>query len=134
MNGLGSNTCIGDAFNLAWKIALVMKGVASPSLLHSYNAERQPVGAGVVKRSNLHLKKHTAVWKHLGMLNPGATLEQRMAGLELLKEQTSLGREARKKFQDLCLDLHHEVRNPSRLLPSQLTRAHRLRLMPSVSR
>lgn len=26
MNGLGSNTCIQDAYNLAWKIAYVMKG------------------------------------------------------------------------------------------------------------
>ena len=26
MNGLGSNTCIQDAFNLAWKIAYVEKG------------------------------------------------------------------------------------------------------------
>ena len=28
MNGLGSNTCIQDAFNLAWKVALVEKGKA----------------------------------------------------------------------------------------------------------
>jgi 2-polyprenyl-6-methoxyphenol hydroxylase-like FAD-dependent oxidoreductase len=26
-NGLGSNTCIQDAYNLAWKIAYVMKGL-----------------------------------------------------------------------------------------------------------
>jgi 2-polyprenyl-6-methoxyphenol hydroxylase-like FAD-dependent oxidoreductase len=29
MNGLGSNTCIQDAANLAWKVALVEKGTIS---------------------------------------------------------------------------------------------------------
>jgi 2-polyprenyl-6-methoxyphenol hydroxylase-like FAD-dependent oxidoreductase len=50
MNGLGSNTCIQDAFNLAWKIAYVMEGKASKSILKSYNAERQPVGQIIVTR------------------------------------------------------------------------------------
>ena len=29
MNGLGSNTCIQDSFNLAWKLAYVLKGAIS---------------------------------------------------------------------------------------------------------
>ena len=32
-NGLGSNTCTQDAFNLAWKMAYILKGRADPSLL-----------------------------------------------------------------------------------------------------
>jgi 2-polyprenyl-6-methoxyphenol hydroxylase-like FAD-dependent oxidoreductase len=32
-NGLGSNTCIQDAFNLAWKIAYVLKGALKFSFL-----------------------------------------------------------------------------------------------------
>ncbi len=39
-NGLGSNTSIQDAFNLCWKLSLVLKGQASPKLLESYDAER----------------------------------------------------------------------------------------------
>ena len=31
-NGLGSNTSIQDAFNLAWKLAMVLKGQAGPEL------------------------------------------------------------------------------------------------------
>ncbi|CAB4904225.1 unannotated protein [freshwater metagenome] len=50
--GLGSNTCVGDAFNLAWKIAYVLKGHAGPDLLNSYGEERAPVGAQIVKRAN----------------------------------------------------------------------------------
>src|SRR5215207_1383650 len=36
----GMNTGIGDAYNLAWKLALVIKGVAAESLLETYNEER----------------------------------------------------------------------------------------------
>jgi 2,4-dichlorophenol 6-monooxygenase len=51
-SGLGSNTCMQDAFNLAWKLAFVVKGHASEALLDSYSLERAPVGAQVVKRAN----------------------------------------------------------------------------------
>jgi 2,4-dichlorophenol 6-monooxygenase len=51
-SGLGSNTCLQDAFNLAWKLAYVVKGWAGPGLLDSYTLERAPVGAQVVARAN----------------------------------------------------------------------------------
>ncbi|KAG2128040.1 FAD binding domain-containing protein [Suillus bovinus] len=41
--GQGLNSSIQDAFNLAWKLALVEKGLADKSLLETYNAERLPV-------------------------------------------------------------------------------------------
>jgi 2-polyprenyl-6-methoxyphenol hydroxylase-like FAD-dependent oxidoreductase len=49
--GQGMNTGIQDAYNLAWKMALVLKGEASPKLLDTYEAERRPVGADVVSRT-----------------------------------------------------------------------------------
>jgi len=42
--GQGMNTGIQDAWNLAWKLALVVRGVAEDRLLESYEAERWPVG------------------------------------------------------------------------------------------
>ena len=51
-SGLGSNTCLQDAFNLAWKLAYVVKGHAGAKLLESYSLERAPVGAQVVARAN----------------------------------------------------------------------------------
>jgi putative polyketide hydroxylase len=42
--GLGANTGIQDAHNLAWKLAAVLRGQAGPSLLDTYQAERRPVG------------------------------------------------------------------------------------------
>lgn len=42
--GLGAGTGIQDAFNLAWKLALVLAGNAGVSLLDSYEDERLPIG------------------------------------------------------------------------------------------
>jgi 2-polyprenyl-6-methoxyphenol hydroxylase-like FAD-dependent oxidoreductase len=39
--GLGYNTAIEDAVNLGWKLAAVLKGIATPALLESYEAERR---------------------------------------------------------------------------------------------
>ncbi len=49
--GLGLNTGVGDAHNLAWKIAHVLHGHASPSLLDSYEEERRPVALNNTSQS-----------------------------------------------------------------------------------
>ncbi len=51
-SGLGLNTCVQDAFNLAWKLAYVVKGHAGPRLLDTYSDERAPVGRQIVARAN----------------------------------------------------------------------------------
>ncbi|EPS96865.1 hypothetical protein FOMPIDRAFT_138137 [Fomitopsis schrenkii] len=47
----GMNSGFIDAFNLAWKLALVEKGLASPSLLATYTEERLPVIAEMIEKS-----------------------------------------------------------------------------------
>ncbi|CZR60179.1 uncharacterized protein PAC_10075 [Phialocephala subalpina] len=42
--GLGLNTGIEDAANIAWKLGQVVNGKASAALMDSYEAERRPVG------------------------------------------------------------------------------------------
>jgi hypothetical protein len=42
MGGQGMNTGLQDAYNLAWKLALVISGRADDSLLDTYEAERRP--------------------------------------------------------------------------------------------
>ncbi|ROP40291.1 aklavinone 12-hydroxylase RdmE [Saccharothrix texasensis] len=49
--GLGGNTAIGDGFDLAWKLAEVLKGEAGVGLLDSYEAERRPYAKLVVDGS-----------------------------------------------------------------------------------
>lgn len=41
--GLGGNTGIAEAHNLAWKLAAVLRGEAGEELLATYDAERRPV-------------------------------------------------------------------------------------------
>lgn len=53
MGGQGLNTGLQDIYNLAWKLALVNKGVAHDSLLDSYHSERHPVAAGVLKKTGI---------------------------------------------------------------------------------
>ena len=65
-NGLGSNTCVQDAFNLAWKLAMVIQGAAGPSLLASYDLERQPVGKQIVARANKSFLQNNVLWDLLG--------------------------------------------------------------------
>ncbi|OAQ33070.1 hypothetical protein K457DRAFT_134709 [Linnemannia elongata AG-77] len=49
--GQGMNTGLQDSFNLTWKIALVLHGMAPKTLLDSYEAERKPVADGIIKLS-----------------------------------------------------------------------------------
>ncbi len=49
IGGQGMNTGIGDAENLAWKLALVVRGRAAENLLDTYEAERRPLAAEVLR-------------------------------------------------------------------------------------
>jgi hypothetical protein len=48
----GMNTGIQDAWNLGWKLALVARGVARPTLLDSYETERWPVGRALLRSTD----------------------------------------------------------------------------------
>jgi hypothetical protein len=49
--GFGGNTGVADAYNLAWKLAFVTRGIAGPGLLDTYSAERQPMSALTVEQA-----------------------------------------------------------------------------------
>jgi 2-polyprenyl-6-methoxyphenol hydroxylase-like FAD-dependent oxidoreductase len=49
--GFGGNTGIHDAHNLAWKLALVLNGVAGPGLLETYDLERRPASKFTVEQA-----------------------------------------------------------------------------------
>ncbi|MGL4235248.1 FAD-dependent oxidoreductase [Tabrizicola sp.] len=66
-NGLGSNTSIQDAFNLAWKLAAVVKGQAGAALLDSYSAERAPIARQIVTRANQSIGEFGPIFQALGM-------------------------------------------------------------------
>jgi 2,4-dichlorophenol 6-monooxygenase len=95
-SGLGSNTCLQDAFNLAWKLAFVVKGYAGPKLLESYSLERAPVGAQVVARANqsrLDYAPLNASFRDPNAENPV------QAGLDQLKSAGPEGQERRELLE-----------------------------------
>jgi 2,4-dichlorophenol 6-monooxygenase len=49
--GLGLNTGVQDAHNLAWKLALAIRGVSGPKFLDSYERERRPVAETNIRQS-----------------------------------------------------------------------------------
>ncbi len=68
-NGLGSNTSIQDSFNLAWKLAAVIKGTAGPALLDSYQTERAPIAKQIVSRANQSIEEFGPIFGALGLLD-----------------------------------------------------------------
>lgn len=60
--GFGGNTGIHDAHNLAWKLALVLKGHASEQLLSTYATERKPVAQLTVEQAFSRYVARTAPW------------------------------------------------------------------------
>lgn len=98
-NGLGSNTSIQDAYNLAWKLALVTKGQASSSLLDSYQDERAPVGKQVVDRAIKSIEEFGPIFEALGITD--TTDPVRMAAnIAARKEDTPEAEEQRRKLRE----------------------------------
>ncbi len=60
--GHGMNTGIQDAHNLAWKLALVLKGLADEALIDTYDAERRPVGRDVLSETDLETRM--SLWRN----------------------------------------------------------------------
>lgn len=54
--GQGMNTGLQDAANLSWKLTAVLRGEADDALLDTYDSERHPVGAAVIKGSGRLLR------------------------------------------------------------------------------
>ena len=104
-NGLGTNTSVQDAYNLAWKLALVLKGQAGPGLLDSYSAERQPVGRQVVDRAMESVRNMLPISNALGF-KPGQSEAEGWNSLHELSADSPLGRERRAALEK-AIQLQH---------------------------
>ena len=97
-NGLGSNTSIQDAYNLAWKLALVLRGQASPKLLETYDAERSPVAKQIVTRANKSIGEFGPIFEALGLLSTKDPVVMK-ANMEALKGTSPAAAEQREKLR-----------------------------------
>lgn len=98
-NGLGSNTSIQDSYNLAWKLALVLRGQAAPSLLDTYSAERAPVAERIVRRANKSSREFVQFFEVLGLLDAETEAEM-VAAMEERKANTPGGAAKRAALVD----------------------------------
>jgi len=60
--GLGMNSGVGDAYDLAWKLAATLQGWGGPKLFASYELERRPVGERNVAASG-HAARGRRTWR-----------------------------------------------------------------------
>jgi len=102
-SGLGSNTCMGDAFNLAWKLAYAVKGYADHSMLASYSDERVPVGEQIVARANQSRKDYAPIREAFAAHVPDGG-DRTQAGLDLMTSSSPEGVAAREAMYS-ALDL-----------------------------
>ncbi|WP_207100259.1 FAD-dependent monooxygenase [Paracoccus shandongensis] len=104
-SGLGSNTCLQDSFNLAWKLAMVVWGQAGEALLDSYNDERQPVAKSVVDRAMQSMADMGAITDALGF-EPGQDEAAGWANIDELFSDSERGRERRRVLKE-AVDLQN---------------------------
>jgi 2,4-dichlorophenol 6-monooxygenase len=97
-NGLGANTSIQDSYNLAWKLAHVLRGHADPSLLDTYDDERAPIGRQVVERANKSIAEFGAIFDAFG-LTDSTDSDQMRANMEALKDDTPAAADQRERLR-----------------------------------
>jgi 2-polyprenyl-6-methoxyphenol hydroxylase-like FAD-dependent oxidoreductase len=91
--GQGLNTGVQDAVNLGWKLAQVVKGTSTESLLDTYHAERHPVGARVLHNTmaqvaltypdDRHQALRETMAELLGMDEPRKNFAAMLTGLDI---------------------------------------------------
>ena len=106
--GLGMNTGVGDAIDLAWKLAGTLAGWGGPGLLDSYATERRQIGKrnlAASRHASLGRRKWRAAWKpEIGDDSPAGRAARenlaRLADVEQRKTNEILGIEMGYRYVD----------------------------------
>lgn len=98
--GLGLNSAFQDAHNLAWKMALVLRGVAPTALLESYGVERKPVIAANTEWAMNATTNAFILMSALGAI-PGETPEQTTRRFKVLISDTRMGATRRAQVDEV---------------------------------
>ncbi|GCC50498.1 2,4-dichlorophenol 6-monooxygenase [Chryseotalea sanaruensis] len=106
-NGLGSNTSIQDAFNIAWKVAMVVKGQAGEELLNSYNTERAPIAKQIVERANKSITEFGTIFQSLGLTDTTDPSVMR-ANMEKMKDHNDAAEMQREQLRQAILFKSYE--------------------------
>ena len=107
-NGLGSNCAMQDAYNLAWKLALVLRDHAGAGLLESYSQERVPVGQQYVARATKSMQLHRPLLEAIGLADPNRP--EGDGDLARIAANSTDGAARRRGIQETMHAKIHEVR------------------------
>lgn len=100
--GLGLNTGIHGAHNLAWKLAYVLQGRAAPALLNTYEAERRPVSVETTAHA---LSIAEAVLESLEFASTGLVRRHRAARPGTTKSAHDIERGYRYRSEAITFDV-----------------------------
>jgi 2-polyprenyl-6-methoxyphenol hydroxylase-like FAD-dependent oxidoreductase len=106
--GLGMNSGVGDATDLAWKLAATLKGWGGPGLLKSYEVERRQIGdrnVGASRYATIGRRKWRGMWRENIRENSPAGAETRkklaaVADVEQRKSNEMIGAELGYRYVD----------------------------------
>lgn len=112
--GFGGNTGVQDAANLAWKLAMVLKGEAGEGLLDSYQAERQPVAALTVEQAYTRYIRRT-VPEELDETTPALRDEETMEIGQFYRSNAAI--DGRREDEPACLHPDQTRGRPGARLP-----------------
>ena len=127
--GHGLNTGIGDAVDLGWKIAAVLRGWGGPALLDSYGVERRPIQERVLREAtaNMAVTSPELLASHLQDDNEEGKRARRAAGARIQATK-------RQEFHSLALVLDIDIEDspvivrasgePAGIRPGELLRHH----------
>lgn len=102
--GLGLNTGIQDAHNLAWKLAAVLTGRADDSLLDTYESERRPIGRHNIDWAMSAAGHHQAILQLIGF-SEHVPQQRRAPMISTYFDQSPLGALARARAVEV-FDTH----------------------------
>ena len=118
--GYGMNMGLGDAYDIAWKLAAVHNGYADEKILTTYESERKPVAEWNLRYSGEHLQHVVNIWTWVGTAPVGTVLDTKGAeGLDLRErirksvrendmENKSAGIELDYRFEDSPIVVQEE--------------------------
>lgn len=97
--GLGLNSAIQDAHNLAWKLDSVVRGQASDALLDTYESERRPVADRNVKWALMTFQNHPLTDVGIGLVRGNG--EESAKNFAAFFAEDDEGRTRRARLQDV---------------------------------
>jgi 2,4-dichlorophenol 6-monooxygenase len=108
--GLGLTSAVHDVYNLCWKLAYVLRGLAADALLDTYEPERLAADANNVTCSVNNAFNHFAIDQAIG-LSPERSAEENWAELRPLWEDGPRSADKRHAINQACvsqsMEFHH---------------------------